>query len=259
MIKIHQVQIPSILQKNQHSWTVNLLHCIKEYQGYSQIPENVKNIIVNKYREHEIKEAVKETTNGKCSFCESIIETVDYINIEHFYPKSLFPKYAFKWSNLIPSCRKCNIPKDNFDTKNNPFVNPTKDNPEELFYYKDLKIKAIDDNIKAINTNKVCDLNRLDLIRQRSEILINFYSTEESINEYNQHYNSLVQPAAKLRVASNLLNSIENLNEVGGYYKSYAGFFRYLVSNSAIIKTSIDIINSHSVDLQINNGFKFDW
>lgn len=259
MIKIYQVEIPSVLQRNQHSWTFDLLHSINEYGGYSLIPENIKNVLVNKYREEEIKDAVRLTTNGKCSFCESIIETVDYINIEHFYPKSIFPKYTFKWSNLVPACRKCNIPKDNYNTKDNPFINPVKDNPEDFFYYKDLRIEALNNNLKASNTKDICDLNRIDLIRQRSEILINFYSTENNIHEYNERYDGLTQNAAKVRVANNLLSSIQNLNDVGNYYKSYAGFFRYLVNNSTIIKKSIEIINLHCNDLQLLNDYKFDW
>lgn len=259
MIKINTIEIPEILQKNQQDWTEKLLFSIIEHKGYSSIPENIKNIVVNKYRHEEITSAVNKRTKGKCSFCESIIETVSYTNIEHFYPKSLYPKFTFKWSNLIPACNRCNVKKKDYDTRKNPFINPLKDNPEDLLYYKELKIYALQNNLKASNTLDKCFLNRKELINRRAEILTTFYDLEESIGKHNKHYNTLNQKAAKLKIADELLESIKNLNEIGGHYKSYAGYFRFLINNSQIIIDSLEIINTHLDDLQLPNNFDFDW
>ncbi|MDM8552202.1 retron system putative HNH endonuclease, partial [Desulfobacterales bacterium HSG2] len=140
MIKIKRNEIPSILQENQQVWTNELYYLINEYGNYKNIPKKEKNKAVNQYRHRSIAEAVISLTNGKCVFCESYIENVDYTNIEHFYPKSLYPKFTFKWSNLFPACRKCNIKKGDNDTKNQyPIVHPENDDPEEYFIYKNLK------------------------------------------------------------------------------------------------------------------------
>jgi len=259
MIKLYPKEIPDILQTNQHGWTVNLLQTIREYGGYAKIPESIKNAVVNHYRQADIKDAVEMITGGKCAFCESAIGVVDYINIEHFYPKSLYPRLTFKWSNLLPSCRKCNIPKGNFDTKGNPFVNPFKDNPEEIFHYLDLKIEPINGDLRAENTRVLCDLNRLDLLRARSEMLINFYSLEKELVKTNTHYLSLRQNAAKLKIANELLSSLENLREMGDYFKNYSGFMRHLMVNSTIINDSVNIINVHFADLGLPSLFEFKW
>lgn len=259
MIKIKPIEIPAILQKNQQDWTEKLLFCISEHKGYSSIPKNIKDIVVNKYRHDDISTAVNNVTMGKCSFCESKIETVSYTNIEHFYPKSLYPKFTFKWSNLIPACGRCNFKKKNYDTRKNPFINPLKDNPEDLLYYKELKMYALKDNFKASNTLDKCVLNRKELINRRAEILTTFYDLEESIGKHNKKYNTLKQKAAKLKIADELLESIKYLNEMGGHYKSYAGYFRYLINNSQIIIDGVEIINTHLDDLQLLNNFDFDW
>jgi uncharacterized protein (TIGR02646 family) len=259
MIRLCQQEIPEKLQKNQHFWTANLLNAVREYGCYSNIPESVKNSTVNKYRDDEIKHAIEKYTKGKCAFCESLIATVDFINIEHFYPKSIHYKFTFKWSNLLPSCRKCNISKDNFDTKKYPFVNPLKDNPENLFYYKELKIEPVNNNLSAENTKNICQLNRDDLLRIRSKMLLNFYSLEDKLKIHNKHYFKLVRNSAKIKSANNLLQSLDNLNSISDYYESYAGFMRYLIINCTTINESIKIINRHNYDLNRINQYKFDW
>ncbi|AJY19666.1 hypothetical protein L0Z13_08750 [Burkholderia multivorans] len=45
----------------------------------------------------------------RCAYCED--SAAD--EIEHVYPKSLFPERAFQWSNLLFACGPCNGPKSN--------------------------------------------------------------------------------------------------------------------------------------------------
>lgn len=45
----------------------------------------------------------------RCSYCED--SAAD--EIEHIYPKSLFPELAFSWSNYLFACGPCNGPKSN--------------------------------------------------------------------------------------------------------------------------------------------------
>lgn len=259
MIKITPTNIPIILQKNQFDWTIALINTIREYGSYSAIPEKIKNEVINHYRHNDIKQSVKDITKSKCVFCESLIEIIDYPNIEHFYPKSVHPKFAFKWSNLLPSCRRCNIPKDNFDTKRNPFIHPVNNDPCHYLTYRDLKVYALNDNIEAMNTILKCDLNRTDLMRTRSHLLISFYDTENQLDKSNIVYKRLTQKAAKLKHADNVLKSLMNLHSISDYYSAYAGFLRHFITSSNIINQSLDLVNDNFIDLGLTKKFEFVW
>lgn len=262
MIQVIKKDIPDILQQHQHEWTVRLVNLVKEYNGYDKIPEKLKDEAVNRYRHEEIKEAVIGITKGKCIFCESFIEDVDYPNIEHFFPKSLYPKYTFKWSNLFPSCRKCNIPKDNFDTKREPFIHPVEDNGEDYFIYEELKIQissTAPDKQKALNTIKKCNLDRITLCRQHSEIMLSFYEVEAEINKTIKHYNGLKQSASKIKTCIQILESIDNLKMQTKQTSHFAGFLRFIIKNSTIINLAINIINFHSQDIGLINNYDFKW
>jgi uncharacterized protein (TIGR02646 family) len=44
---------------------------------------------------------------GRCMYCED--SAAD--EIEHFYPKNLYPEFTFVWTNYLYSCGPCNGPK----------------------------------------------------------------------------------------------------------------------------------------------------
>lgn len=262
MIRVSKNEIPDILVENQQAWTAKLLNLVKEYGGYNNIPEKLKNEAVNKYRHKDIKDAVIGVTKGKCVFCESYIEAVDYSNIEHFHPKSLYPKLTFKWSNLFPACRKCNIPKGDTDTKSITIVHPVNDDVDKYFSYPNLKIQPSENapcQETAINTIKECDLDRISLCRQHGEILITVYELEEKIQEKIDHYNGLTQSGSKLKVVIKLKEAIDNLKEQSRYSKPYAGFLRYIIFNSSTINTALDIINTHTTEIGMNEEYEFEW
>lgn len=45
----------------------------------------------------------------RCSYCEDSLAD----EIEHIYPKNLFPEVTFRWSNYLYACGPCNGPKSN--------------------------------------------------------------------------------------------------------------------------------------------------
>lgn len=262
MIQILKKDIPDILQKNQQEWTISLINLVQEYGGFDKIPDRLKSEAVDKYRHEDIKKAVIDITKGKCVFCESYIEDVDYPNIEHFYPKSVHPKFAFKWSNLFPACRKCNIPKDNFDTKVNPFINPLKDNAEVYFEYDELKIKIRSDAPnwqKAYNTIDKCNLDRISLCRQHSNILLSFYDVEVEIEKTVKHYKTLTQNSSKIKTCIKILDSVDNLKMQSRYTVPFAGFLRFVINNSKIVTEAVSIINSHISEIGLTKEYDFQW
>jgi uncharacterized protein (TIGR02646 family) len=55
--------------------------------------------------------ALEKLYHGKCAYCEIYIEAVSYTRIDHYRPKSIYKWLAVEWSNLVPSCERCNTRK----------------------------------------------------------------------------------------------------------------------------------------------------
>lgn len=55
----------------------------------------------------ELVAVLRTLFHEKCAYCENIIAR----DVEHFYPKSLYPKRMFKWANLLWACKNCNTDK----------------------------------------------------------------------------------------------------------------------------------------------------
>ena len=67
----------------------------------------------------EMTSILGEKENAHCSFCDGFpVEQVSANSIEHFKPKSQFPRLAYTWKNLFYCCSKCQESKlENFDRK----------------------------------------------------------------------------------------------------------------------------------------------
>ncbi|MEY4905923.1 MAG: hypothetical protein RLZZ292_3738 [Bacteroidota bacterium] len=82
-----------------------------------------------------IEKALLASSFQKCAYSESLLgEEGKYMEIDHFYCKSLFPDKVVEWENLLPSNKKCNIVKDDHNVETEPIINPYKDNPKDHFY-----------------------------------------------------------------------------------------------------------------------------
>jgi len=77
-----------------------------------------------------IKDTLFESSYGKCCYCECKYDKGN-LHIEHFHPKSLYPKEVVCWENLLLSCANCNRAKGTLDTVNNKLVNPYDDDPKD--------------------------------------------------------------------------------------------------------------------------------
>ena len=82
-----------------------------------------------------IENAVIKIAYGKCCYSECRLgQEGKYMEIDHFYPKSLYPDDVVVWGNLLPSNKKCNTTKGDHDTKSDPIINPCVDDPKEHLY-----------------------------------------------------------------------------------------------------------------------------
>jgi uncharacterized protein (TIGR02646 family) len=59
---------------------------------------------------------LKKQTQDHCSFCDNFpVSPPSLDTIEHFRPKSKYPRDAYRWSNLYYCCMSCQQKSDEFD------------------------------------------------------------------------------------------------------------------------------------------------
>lgn len=173
MIWIKRASKPAILAAKEARWKTEIrVAASPETRAKAQ----------NKYRHKKIKDALVAMFHGKCAYCESRINHIDYGHIEHFKPKSL-PEYyelAVDWSNLLLACGRCNGPENKGvkfpgSAEGGPLVNPTEDDPAIHFRFDfDTGTKlasVLDHSERGKTTVKVLGLNRRELIHHRSDFV----------------------------------------------------------------------------------------
>ncbi|MCE9884391.1 HNH endonuclease family protein [Obesumbacterium proteus] len=185
MIKLVRGGEPAVLATNKSKWTQDLLAEVVKYQGFENIPAPVKEKIVSYYRHEHIKENLFSTSHYKCAFCECIpAEGGNYVQVEHFHPKSKYPDECFSWDNFLPCCGICNNKKGTLDTKNVPIFNPYDDELDDAFYVNLLKVVPNELNEKAVNTEREISLNSDRLISSRVGFLMKIQIQTEEIRQW---------------------------------------------------------------------------
>ena len=233
MIKIQKPNAPQILVDNQDTWTNCLLSAVAFYGGYSKIPEAEKKSLLAHYKHKDIQEALFESSHHKCAFCECKPGESSNIEVEHFEPKSLYPELAFDWNNLLPSWRKCNEAKLDFDTRVSPIINPAVEDPETLLTYFFLRVTPLPgsgEEAKAQNTIDVCNLNcerlydaRSTLMKTMMEYIDDLKTKFEWIEEAD------TQQKRRYRITK-LSNSIDIIDAMLKEDNAYSGFWKWLVA-----------------------------
>lgn len=262
MIRVQKGAEPHILQVNKSKWTTDLLNLVSHYQSYAQIPQKEKDSATSYYRHPEIQDALKnENGLAKCVYCESFVDLTSHCSIEHFYPKSVYPKETFVWDNLFPCCSWCNSSKKDFDTYRQPFIHPENDNPEDFLTFEDMmyvpKYKMGVDFQKAENVINECDLQRLSLIRAHADILYSFRKSCISLKKVICDYRGYVQEVKKMECVKNIYSFLNDLKSEASYDSQYAGFMRYLLRKNETIREAVDLINQRKFDIGLSGDF--DW
>lgn len=105
-----------------------------------------------------LKQALLQTSYGKCAYCEcDLTEESKYMEVEHFRDKDSYPDYVASWSNLLPSCKRCNGAKGSHDTVVEPIVNPYETDPINHFEFRLYRFRA--KSPLAASTIGTLDLN----------------------------------------------------------------------------------------------------
>lgn len=138
-----------------------------------------------------LKECLLDLSNGKCAYCEcNLREESKYMEVEHFEDKDTYPDKVLEWSNLLPSCKRCNGAKSTHNVITHPIVNPFVDPPSNHLYldlyrirYKDIKGKTTID-ILGLNHPERAVRKRFD-VGQGLEKLIEI--TEDRLDMYENN------------------------------------------------------------------------
>ncbi|NOI85078.1 HNH endonuclease [Vibrio sp. 99K-1] len=228
MIKLVRGIKPDILNAHHDTWQVALDAAIQKYGSYKNIPKKEKDSLLSHYRHQDIKDILFATSKLKCAFCECKPTEGGNIEVEHFKPKSIYPEFAFEWLNFLPSCNKCNNSKLNHDTGKLPIVNPYETDPEDVFYYEDIRIRPVDGNKLGNTTIEVCGLNTVRLMTPRGQLLASLhefaYSMEEALNDYHSCSTELTK-MNRLRKISSSIDSIEELTKSSSKYSAYCSHY----------------------------------
>ena len=101
--------------------------------------------------------------HDKCAYCETKLGQKDsYMEVEHYRCKSLHPKLVVEWSNLLPSCKRCNTNKGTHDVDHEAIINPAEINPKEHLKFYNNRYYAKDDSKLGKSTISVLALNHYE-------------------------------------------------------------------------------------------------
>lgn len=135
MIQLRKDITPSlanIKKLKEFQSEINKLATFEERSNKAKEFFSKKNTKANKVFQ-EVKKCLTEMCNStrRCVYCESSLAD----EVEHIYPKDLFPEKCFDWDNYVYACGPCNGPKNNkfalFKESDGNFVevNPPKGTP----------------------------------------------------------------------------------------------------------------------------------
>ena len=132
---------------------------------------NPQALINKNYKNRINKEALRESTSGKCMYCECMIDHNSFAHIEHIKPKALdkFPELEFVWENHGYSCQMCNNEKGQKYDDDIPFIDPYNEDPEEHILFFGAFAYAKLGSERGEHTINEIKLNRAGLIERRKE------------------------------------------------------------------------------------------
>lgn len=287
MIQIHgRGAEPLILQTNKIAWLADLNTKITEFDNFVLSKggirgislTNFKNLSVSatditqfnslrkavneafeEYKKPEVQNAVKSfSTKNKCVYCEKFVEDKEG-DIEHYYPKSLYPSRTFRWENMFWACQNCNrFGKKDHDTFTNPIVHPEKENPELFFEYDNagMIIPTTTDVTKipiAQTTIRILKFDgRISLSTERFNLKQDFDNMENELRlDLLDYQSTLAIPNLQ-----KLHRKLEYQRNIAQDNRQFAGYYRFLLRNSIIINNIIAKVNERYTELGLINPFE---
>jgi uncharacterized protein (TIGR02646 family) len=170
-----------------------------------------------------LKNAIAGLAYGKCCYSEIRLgEESNYMEVEHFFPKKLYPDKVMQWGNLLPSCKKCNTTKGNHDTRNEPIVNPFIDNPKDYFYIDGGFYRVKDASLKGKRTLDKLGLNDISHFVKPRRIVSEIITRDLSVYKVGT-------VLAKNDALSKCLTGLKGLMGKGNRKEKYAALYSTII------------------------------
>lgn len=154
------------------------------------------------YNHDEVKDALSAETHGKCAYCESPLSGSAYGAVEHIRPKRLFPELVVDWGNLTWACPVCNTNKGDYYSSSAPLLDPTRNDPSEVFEFHGPLISA-----RLGNTVGEVSLTRLRL--RRTQLMIDRSRAIEALDGLLQRWARESSHALKEVLGESILECIQ--------------------------------------------------
>jgi uncharacterized protein (TIGR02646 family) len=140
---------------------------------------------------HQLRKFMLEKEQiNVCCYCEKGITDPNDSHIDHIRPQAKFSKLKHHYNNLVVSCQtkgRCGNAKG--DKFNKHFIVPTEENPEDyLTYSPNGEIRAINNNIKAIETIDILKLNETKLVGARRTLFIQLNQMRDSLDNFENYF-----------------------------------------------------------------------
>ncbi len=117
--------------------------------------------------------------------------------LDHFYPKSLYPYLAVSFYNLIPSCNNCNLSKSNHDTFKENLIHPYEESFHRLAKFR-TKETSDRDLIKDFLENGDFRTKNIDIELVSSDSRVQTHENIFHLEEiYKQHHDVISEIYAK--------------------------------------------------------------
>lgn len=190
-----------------------------------------------------IAKAVFNMSFGKCVYSESSLgKEGKYMEIDHFYPKATYPEKVVLWGNLMASNKKCNGTKGDWDTENEPIINPFEDNPKEHLYIRNyfffpktdkgkntIEATSLNDNEHFVDVRfeigKQVMKTVADIWRQIEEDITGFFNVRGRKKRVIRNYKSLLKEgnrtSAYAATVSTVLLEDDNFSNICNFLQQH--------------------------------------
>lgn len=180
------------------------------------------------WRKKYIKEALLLSSHNKCAFCECLLnKESNYLEVEHFHHKDMYPNEVVDWDNLLPSCKRCNTTKGQYDTYINPFVNPSTMSPKDHIVLDTFLLRPV--TLAGDNTIEELNLNDLDKLFSARYALSQV--TIKGLENIYQHILSYLENKTNRKLTKIVSSTKAILNE-GVETSAYSAIISTFIINS---------------------------
>lgn len=210
----------------------------------AQLTQEFINTDKTVWKGNGIEEALLAMSNNKCCYCECRIdEESKYLEVEHFCHKNKYKQQVLLWSNLLPSCKRCNGTKNDHDVLVEPIINPSIDNPQDHLSFRAYRIHPKttlgDKTIEVINLN-----HRQRLVRPRFDIGDELIDKLNNLLELSIDYDN--EKSQHTRRKNIIVNTLESLLEEAIPSSEYAATTAtVLLNNDSYQKTKAIFVKQH--------------